>query len=154
MENEVQVVEREESEEVTGLREELTAVREALQVMEREREAGREAAAAQVAELTAEVETLRGQVGVANDRVLEAHRRTILAEHAGRVVPELITGNTVEELDASAERALAAYARVVEAARSQLVRQQVPMGASPRFEPEVDSLSPLQKITSALRRRD
>src|SRR5688572_22617830 len=32
---------------------------------------------------------------------LGERRRALLAEHAGRVVPELVTGSTVEELEAS-----------------------------------------------------
>ena len=34
---------------------------------------------------------------------LDAHRRALLAEHAGQVVDELVAGASVEELDASVE---------------------------------------------------
>src|SRR5437762_60582 len=66
----------------------------------------------------------------ANTRVLEAHRRAVLAEHRGQVIDELVVGSTPEEIDASVTVATAAYTRAVEAARAQLAATQVPPGAS------------------------
>lgn len=83
---------------------------------------------------------------------LDYLRRALLAEHAGQVVPELVAGNTAEELEASVERARAAFQAAVAAARAQLQQQRVPPGNAPRTRVDVERLSPLEKIAQGLRR--
>ncbi len=124
---------------------------------------GEEARAAEVAtlraELTAarqeqegELSALRARLVDAQQERLDTHRRALLAEHAGQVVDELVMGSTVEELEASVERARAAYARVAESARRELGATVVPVGASPRVELNPEELSPIAKIAVALNR--
>ena len=80
-------------------------------------------------------------------------RRALLAEHAGAVVPELVTGDTPEQLEASVEVARAAWDRATEAARQALRADRVPAGAPARngTDPSAEGLSPLGKIARGLR---
>ena len=80
-------------------------------------------------------------------------RRALLAENAGRVVPELIAGSSPEELEASVEGARAVFDRAIEAARTQLGRERVPTGAPTRESgtPAPEALSPVEKIQEGLR---
>ena len=124
---------------------------------------GEETRATEIAALRAELATarqeqegeltaLRAQLADAQHGQLDAHRRAILSEHAGQIVDELVTGGTVEELNASVEIARAAFGRALEAARRELGATTVPVGASPRLEPSPEELSPIAKITAALSR--
>src|SRR5712692_6309496 len=81
-----------------------------------------------------ELTALRNQLIETQQGWLDAHRRALLAEHAGQVVGELVTGATVEELNASVDAARTAYGRALEAARQELGAMAVPVGASPRAE--------------------
>ena len=80
-------------------------------------------------------------------------RRALLAEHVGTVVPELVTGDTPEQLEASVEGARAAWDRATEAARQALRADRVPAGAPARngTDPSAEGLSPLGKIARGLR---
>jgi len=85
-------------------------------------------------------------------RWLESHRRALLAENAGRVVPELVVGCTVEELDRSVEAARSALEAAKAAAQAEAAAIAVPVGNPVRQEPSVESMSPLQKIAYGLKR--
>jgi hypothetical protein len=100
-----------------------------------------------------ELAVLRSELAEAQRGHIEAYRRALLAEHAGQIVDEMVTGNTLEELDASAEIARATYSRALEAARRELGGTLAPIGASLRMTPSSDELSPIAKITAALGRR-
>ena len=80
-------------------------------------------------------------------------RRALLAEHAGAVVPELVTGDTPERLEASVAPARAAWDRATEAAKQALRADRVPAGAPARngADPSTEGLSPLGKIARGLR---
>ena len=80
-------------------------------------------------------------------------RRALLAEHAGQVVPELVTGETEAALLASVEVAQQAYGRALEMARATLAGQVVPAGApSARAVAASAGLTPLEMIESGLRK--
>jgi predicted nuclease with TOPRIM domain len=80
-------------------------------------------------------------------------RRALLAEHAGRVVPELVTGDDETALLASVDLAHQAYERAVESARATIAGQAVPAGApSARMVAASAGLSPLEMIESGLSR--
>lgn len=85
------------------------------------------------------------------ERLLAAHRRALLAEQCGQVVEELVAGDSVEALDASVERARAAHARIVAAARTAQAATPVPVGNAARMGPRLEGLSPQAKIAAALR---
>ena len=80
-------------------------------------------------------------------------RRAILAENAGALVPELVTGDTPEQLEASVAHARAAWDRATEAAKQALRADRVPAGAPARngADPSAEGLSPLGKIARGLR---
>ncbi len=79
-------------------------------------------------------------------------RRALLAEHAGRVVPELVTGETPEALTASIAGATAAWDRATESAKQALRADHVPAGAPARTgDAGAEGLSSLGKIARGLR---
>ena len=84
----------------------------------------------------------------ANGRGLTYLRRALLAEQAGQVVPELVSGDDEEALLASVEVAKQAYTRAVDAARATLASQTVPAGAPSARTTPGDGLSPLEMIES------
>jgi multidrug resistance efflux pump len=138
--------------ELATARAELEQVRATVAQIEQERQAAEAAAQQRFAQL----ETRNTELSAAT---LDAHRRAVLAENVGQVVPELVQGATTEEIDASVETARAAYGRIAESVRASAQAElsvnslpAVPTGASPRGEPPAEDLSPLQKITSALSR--
>jgi hypothetical protein len=109
-------------------------------------QAERDAHAARVGEL----EAAHGQ---AVSRGLDAHRRALIAENAGQIVEELVQGATEEALDASVELAKGAFGRLSEGIKAQLGAERVPGGGGGgRGEPDVEKLSPLQKIAAGLRK--
>ena len=80
-------------------------------------------------------------------------RRALLAENRGKVVPELVTGDTPEALEASVGVARAAWDRATEAARQALRADRVPAGAPARngADAGAEGLSPLGKIARELK---
>ncbi len=104
------------------------------------------------AEADQAVEAARQASAEAHQRELGALRRALLAEHTGRVVPELVAGDSPETLEASVETARAAFERATESARAQLGAQLVPAGAPARSGPSPETLTPLAKIAEGLNR--
>jgi hypothetical protein len=88
----------------------------------------------------------------ATGRGLTYLRRALLAEQAGQVIPELVSGDDEEALLASVEVAKLAYTRAVDAARATLASQTVPAGAPSARTTPGDGLSPLEMIESGLRK--
>ncbi len=100
----------------------------------------------------AEIERLRGEVGETRTRWMESHRRALLAENAGRVVPELVAGSTVEELERSVEVARQAFEAARAAALAEVASTRIPAGNPVRQGPDVEAMSPLEKIAQGLKR--
>ena len=142
--------------EVVGLRAELDEVRRSLAVAHDERDAALGAAESRGAEAQAAVLAAEEARADAETRASSAYRRAVLAELQGEVIPELIAGNTVEEIDASVAGARAAFARAVDVARQQIRAEQdqalalVPPGVSTRDRVIDEGLSPLDRISRAL----
>ena len=102
--------------------------------------------------LAADRDARIGERDTAHGRELANLRRALLAEHAGRVVPELVSGADEAALLASVDVAKQAYTRALEAARTTIASQTVPAGApSARVAPAA-GLSPLEMIESGLRK--
>ena len=97
----------------------------------------------------AELEAAHGQ---AVSHGLDEHRRALIAENAGQIVEELVQGATEEALDASLEAAKVAYQGLLERIRQQLAGERVPAGGGGRGEPNVERMSPLEKIAAGLRK--
>ena len=148
-----------ERDRLAGERDALAAERDAL-TDERDTAVGR------AGDLEIERTTLAGQLAEATEahgavsaaltearaRGLAALRRALLAEHAGRLVPELVGGEDEPALLASVEVATQAFGRALDAARVTLVRQTVPLGAPSAREVGGAGLSALELIESGLRR--
>jgi hypothetical protein len=91
-------------------------------------------------------------LSAASVRELSHLRRALLAEHAGQVVPELVSGDDEEALLASVEVAKQAYTRALETARTTIASQTVPAGAPSARTVPAAGLSPLEMIESGLRK--
>jgi hypothetical protein len=98
------------------------------------------------------VEELRAELEETRARGLESHRRALLAENAGRVVPELVAGSTVEELEASVNVARNAFEAARTAALAEVAATRVPVGNPVRQAPSIEGMSPLEKIAHGLKR--
>ncbi len=140
-----------------GERDAAVGLGEQLRVQLGETAGQRDAEAATVAELTTTRQALEAQVsaaqqaGDAQAATVAAVRRALLAEHAGQVVPELVTGESVQALEASVEVARAAFSQAAEAARAVTTSQTVPTGAgSARTAPVTAGMSPLEMISAGL----
>jgi hypothetical protein len=118
-----------------------------------EMELARTALDAQLGEVNAAREMASATLTEAQTRGLMYLRRALLAEHAGQVVPELVTGESEETLLASVEVAKQAYGRAVETARATIASQTVPAGAPSARAAVASSLTPLELIESGLRRQ-
>jgi hypothetical protein len=99
-----------------------------------------------------ELERLRGELEGARAGWLESHRRALLAENAGRLVPELVAGTTQEELDRSVEVARSAFDAARSAALAEIAATSVPAGNPVRQGPNLESMSPMEKIAHGLKR--
>jgi hypothetical protein len=97
------------------------------------------------------VEQLRAELEEARAQGLRAYRRALLAENAGGVVPELVTGSTVEEIDESLEVARRAFEAARAAALAEMASAPVPAGNPVRQGPSIEGLSPLEKIAYGLK---
>jgi chromosome segregation ATPase len=77
------------------------------------------------------------------------YREALLA--AAPDLPEdMVTGNSIEEIDASAEQARGAVRRVRDRLESQAQAGRVPAGSPPRGSPDFSALSPIEKIRLGL----
>jgi len=102
--------------------------------------------------LTASLEETRQALSAASERGLTHLRRALLAEHAGLVVPELVSGSDEATLLASVDLAKQAHCRALEAARATLAHQTVPAGAPSLRSVSSAGLTPLEMIESGLRK--
>lgn len=100
-----------------------------------------------------ELAAVRAGLGDAQRQGLEHLRRALLAEHQGQVIPELLVGATPAELEASVQTARAAFQRAADAARAQLLAQQLPASNPPRSDGDLASLPPTEKIARGLTQR-
>ena len=128
---------RQAEERIATLEQEASSLREALE--RREGELG---------EARSRLEAAEGQIAVA----LERYRASLLAA-APEVPEELVSGETVEALEASFRGASEMVERVRARLAAQMGRQRVPPGAPTRSSPDVSGLSPREKIAHALTRR-
>ena|SRR5215208_2698512 len=108
-----------------------------------------EAARARASELEAQLAAEQEARSAAESRGLDAHRRALIAAHAGEIVDELVQGASEEALDASVGVAKAAYDRIRDLVTT---GQHVPPGATERGTGDLDNLSPLEKIARGLGR--
>ena len=76
----------------------------------------------------------------------------MLLAAAPELPEELVAGDSIEELDASAERARQTVRQVRERLESQAQAGRVPAGSPPRGSPDFSALSSIEKIRLGLNR--
>ena len=79
----------------------------------------------------------------------EKYRQAVLAGQA-EVPPDLVGGETVEEVDRQLEAAMRMVAQLKGHLQSQAQAQRVPTGAPARRAPDLAALSPTEKISHGL----
>lgn len=156
-------------EELTDLQEELTvgqAELERLQVTTADREAHAAHVAAQLSELREEltrardesrlreqeIATLGEQAQALQAQVQSSARRyrELALQQSPELPAELVTGESVEEVDEALQRARETVSKVRGHLESQAQAGRVPVGAPPRSEPDLSALSPEEKISFGL----
>jgi uncharacterized phage infection (PIP) family protein YhgE len=106
---------------------------------------GLSAAQTEAAAARSEAEELRGGLRSA----AEKYRQAVLASRA-EVPPDLVSGETVEEVDRQLESALRMVAQLKSHLESQAQAQRVPTGAPARRAPDTAALTPTEKISYGL----
>ena len=109
---------------------------------------GLSAAQTEAAAARSEAEELRGGLRSA----AEKYRQAVLASRA-EVPPDLVSGETVEEVDRQLESALRMVAQLKSHLESQAQGQRVPTGAPARRAPDTAALTPTEKISYGLAQR-
>jgi DNA repair exonuclease SbcCD ATPase subunit len=103
------------------------------------------AAQAELVAARSEAEGLRASLRSAAER----YRQAVLASQS-EVPPDLVGGETVEEVDRQLEAALRMVAQLKSHLESQAQAQRVPTGAPARRAPDLAALSPTEKISYGL----
>ncbi len=82
-------------------------------------------------------------------RAVAAYKGMAVRANPG-LTPELISGETVDEVDASLERAKGIIESVRKSLEAEYAGARVPAGAPPRTPLDLSSLSPIEKIKHAI----
>ena len=122
---------------LSELRQELGQSQSAVEAREQELDGARE-----------QVETLRSQVRSSAQR----YRETAL-QQSPELPGELVTGETVEEVDEAIERARATVSKVRGHLESQAQAGRVPVGAPARSGPDLSAMSAEEKIRFGLQQK-
>ena len=104
-----------------------------------------EAREQELAGLRSQTETLREQTKSSAERY-----RELVLQQAPELPAELVTGETVEEIDVALERARETVSKVRGHLESQAQAGRVPVGAPARSGPDLSALSPEEKIRFGL----
>jgi DNA repair exonuclease SbcCD ATPase subunit len=126
---------------LTQLRDEHSQVSDSL----REAQANLAGREEELAALRQEVEPLQASVKAAASR----YRDALLASRP-EVPPDLVSGETVEEVDQQLESALRMVAQLRSHLESQAQAMRVPSGAPARRAPDLSALTPTEKIVHGL----
>ena len=100
----------------------------------------------------AELKTLgetSSALGDSLTRAITAYKGLVIQASPG-LTPELITGETVDEVNASLEKARGVIEAVRKSLEAEWVGAKVPAGAPPRTPPDLSALSPIEKIKHAI----
>ena len=129
----------------------------------RERISGRDAA---FAPLRDEMESLKVQLSAKDEELkalgenasgleksleeaVVAYREMVVRANAG-VTAELVSGGTVDEVNASLEMARGIVEGVRKSLEAERAETRIPAGSPPRTAPDLSSLSPIEKIKHAI----
>jgi hypothetical protein len=119
-------------------------------------------ATAEAAELRASLRTLEDEAAAAametealrrrGDTALARYRETLLRDNPA-LHPDIIVGDSIDDLDAAAESARAMADRVREQIEARSREAHAPAGAPARSVPDLTALSPAEKIRYGLSQR-
>ena len=106
----------------------------------------------EVAQANARVSELEQAVDGLDSKLAEAvsSYRSLAVETNPTVLEELITGDTVEDINASLEKAKTLVSRVKEGLEAEIASARVPAGAPERAPINLEALSPREKIEYAI----
>ena len=79
-----------------------------------------------------------------------ASYKTLVAQLNPEVLEELITGDTIEVINQSLEKAKTLISRVRQGLEAEITAGKVPAGAPVRTPPDLSALSPREKINYAI----
>jgi uncharacterized coiled-coil protein SlyX len=79
--------------------------------------------------------------------------RTLIMGNNAEIPAELITGNSIEEIDKSLANAKALVTRIRQGLENETAATRIPSGAPVRTEADISGLSPIEKIKYAIGRR-
>jgi len=107
---------------------------------------------ARIAELLAEGEALRAEgVAISEANALAVAKYLGAVRLANPTIPQdIIAGDTIEEIDASLEKALSIASAVKASLEDQAQKVRIPVGAPTRGEISLEGLSPREKIAAGI----
>ena len=146
-------------EEIQALQDELKVAREELNSLK----AGKESLVSEletaVSEKDSEITTLKQTVAddnrkfeALNESLSQAATayKTLVVKASPGVIEELITGNTITEINQSLENAKTLISKVRGGIEQEIASGKVPAGAPQRILPDLSALSPREKIQYAI----
>jgi prefoldin subunit 5 len=83
-------------------------------------------------------------------KAVAAYKEMVVLANPG-LLPEMITGDSVEEVDESVKKARAVMERVRQEMEAEAAKTRVPAGAPPRSAPDLSGLTAREKIQYAMR---
>jgi uncharacterized coiled-coil protein SlyX len=90
------------------------------------------------------------ELGKAVDQAVAAYRDTVVEANPG-LLPEMITGDSIDEINESVKKARAVVERVRQEMEAEAARTKIPAGAPPRSRPDLSALTAREKIQYAIR---
>jgi len=110
---------------------------------------------ARIAELLAEGEALRAEgVAISEANALAVAKYLDAVRLANPTIPQdIIAGDTIEEIDASVEKAQAIAEAVKKKLEAETKETRVPVGAPPRAEISLEGLTPREKIAAGIQQK-
>jgi chromosome segregation ATPase len=106
----------------------------------------------EIAGLTQELSEARQAVDELHQAVAQAvaaYKETVVLTNPG-LLPDMITGDSIEEIDESVKKARAVIEKVRQEMEAEAARTKIPAGAPPRSRPDFSALSPREKIKYAM----
>lgn len=107
---------------------------------------------ARLAELEAAVADSEARLITISDSLTEAvaSYRALVVESHPEVLEELVTGDSIETINESLEKAQDLVGRVKQGLETEITLARIPAGAPERTSPDLSALSPREKIQYAL----
>jgi DNA repair exonuclease SbcCD ATPase subunit len=90
-----------------------------------------------------------GELGEALRKAVAAYREQVIQDNPG-VLADMISGESIEEIDESLQQAMAVIEKVKQEVKEEVARTRVPGGAPQRTPMDLSGLSPRVKIRYAI----